>query len=275
MKELNLRLISSLVLLVIGFIMIISNDFVFLLISQSIYFLCLWEYLRLVKFKTTNYDLDYINPNFLLTRTKINYKNFILIIFLLISNIFFYFDFIFTSFFILGICISFFKKFNKDYLFFFGLLYILIPFYFLIYLRTLPDFHIYITFIIFFSFLVDAFAYFFGKKIGGLKLAPSISPNKTISGFIGGIIMPTVICLFLFNKNNLFYDIILNSLLFSITVQIGDLIESKLKRVCGVKDCSNIIPGHGGLLDRLDGILLFLILISLFQILDYNLFFIS
>ena len=89
MKELNLRLISSLVLLVIGFIMIISNDFVFLLISQSIYFLCLWEYLRLVKFKTTNYDLDYINPNFLLTRTKIDYKNFILIIFLLISNIFF------------------------------------------------------------------------------------------------------------------------------------------------------------------------------------------
>ena len=101
---------------------------------------------------------------------------------------------------------------------------------------------------------MDAFAYFFGKKMGGLKLAPSISPNKTISGFIGGIIMPTVICLFLFNKNNLFYDIILNSFLFSITVQIGDLIESKLKRVCGVKDCSNIIPGHGGLLDRLDGI---------------------
>ena len=73
----------------------------------------------------------------------------------------------------------------------------------------------------------------------------------------------------------LYNEIIFYSILFSIIIQIGDLIESKFKRICGVKDSSNIIPGHGGLLDRFDGIFLFLILISLLTILDYNLFFIS
>ena len=122
---------------------------------------------------------------------------------------------------------------------------------------------------------VDTFAYFLGKKIGGKKLAPLISPNKTISGTLGGIFMPTLICVLVFYENDSLLNISIFSILFSVVVQIGDLIESKLKRICGVKDSSNIIPGHGGVLDRFDGIFLFVILISLLTILDYNLFFIS
>ena len=111
------------------------------------------------------------------------------------------------------------------------------------------------------------------KNLEEKKLAPSVSPNKTISGFIGGILTPCIVSLLLFYNNNNFFEILIFSILFSVTVQSGDLIQSKFKRYCGVKDCSNIIPGHGGMLDRLDGIFLFLILISLFVILDYNLFF--
>ena len=105
-----------------------------------------------------------------------------------------------------------------------------------------------------------------------MKLASSISPNKTIAGFIAGIMVPTIICIFIYNHKDIF-NVALFSIIFSITFQLGDLIESKFKRICKVKDSSNIIPGHGGALDRLfDGIFLFLILISLFIILDYNLF---
>ena len=165
---------------------------------------------------------------------------------------------------------------NKENLLFsFGIVYISTPFYLLIYLSALSDFKVYISFVILFSLLVDTFAYIFGSKIGGIKLAPLISPNKTISGALGGIFIPTLICVIIFYEKDLLSRIIFNSILFSIVIQIGDLLESKFKRICGVKDSSNIIPGHGGLLDRFDGIFLFLILISLLTILDYNLFFIS
>ena len=145
----------------------------------------------------------------------------------------------------------------------------------MIYLSTLSDFKVYILFVIFFSLLVDTFAYLLGSRIGGRKLAPLISPNKTISGALGGIFIPTLVCVIIFYEKDLLLNIIFFSILFSCTIQSGDLLESKFKRICGVKDSSNIIPGHGGLLDRFDGIFLFLILISLLTILDYNLFFIS
>lgn len=256
--------------------MIATNDFIFLLIVQSFYLLSLWEYLRLMKFRNLDFDENNITSNFLLSKTKVSLKNFLLILLLIISCIFFYFNFFTISFILFSFCIYSLIILNKENLLFtIGIIYISLPFYLLIYLNTLDDFKVYISFIIFFSLLVDSFAYFFGKRIGGKKLALSISPNKTISGALGGIFIPTLICMVIFYERDLLLNIIFYSILFSIILQIGDLIESKFKRICGVKDSSNIIPGHGGLLDRFDGIFLFLILISLLTILDYNLFFIS
>jgi phosphatidate cytidylyltransferase len=136
-----------------------------------------------------------------------------------------------------------------------GFFYIAIPVYSVIKLRN------YNVEILFWMFAViwstDIFAFFAGKTLGGAKIAPTISPNKTWSGLIGGILASMIIGFlssFMFAGGTLFF--ILLSGLLSIIEQLSDLLESKFKRIFGVKDSGNIIPGHGGILDRLDGMML-------------------
>lgn len=275
MSELTLRFLSSIFLILAGVCLFLGSNILFILIVQLFYLLTLWEYFRLIKFFSFNPSVSSKYSNFFLSRTKIDYKNFIIIFIFLISNLVFYFNLFYVSALLFFVGFFLFLKQNGNNPFFLiGLIYISLPFLLLIFLKTLTIFEVCISFIILFSLFVDTSAFFIGKKFGGKKLAPSVSPNKTISGFIGGILTPCIVSLLLFYNNNNFFEILIFSILFSVTVQSGDLIQSKFKRYCGVKDCSNIIPGHGGMLDRLDGIFLFLILISLFVILDYNLFFI-
>jgi phosphatidate cytidylyltransferase len=103
---------------------------------------------------------------------------------------------------------------------------------------------------------VDIFAYAFGRVIGGPKIAPKISPNKTWAGLLGGSVGASAIFIYngSSNVNDIQMAIIIGSI-FAIVAQAGDFFESWVKRTCGVKDSSNIIPGHGGLLDRIDGLL--------------------
>ncbi|MCY3725906.1 MAG: phosphatidate cytidylyltransferase [Rhodobacteraceae bacterium] len=119
----------------------------------------------------------------------------------------------------------------------------------------------------------DAGGYFVGKLIGGPKLFPSISPNKTWSGTIGGWVMAIII---LSGFNYFWRDelptiyLILYALAISVFSQLGDLSISSLKRKAGVKDSSNLLPGHGGFLDRFDGfvgagVLIFFLTIMNFQ----------
>ena len=124
--------------------------------------------------------------------------------------------------------------------------------------------------ILMFAFLIpiftDTFAYVTGGLIGGKKLAPKISPNKTISGAVGGLlwcVLLSVVVYFILNSiqststilNDLgisLWKIIVIVGISSIVSQIGDLFESWLKRSAGVKDSGNLLPGHGGVLDRFD-----------------------
>ncbi|MCK5683551.1 phosphatidate cytidylyltransferase [bacterium] len=105
----------------------------------------------------------------------------------------------------------------------------------------------------------DTGAFYGGKFFGKNALSPNISPNKTIEGSIGGIIVSTVVG-FIFSAI-FFRDFSLSSLLIpaslmlAIAGQAGDLFESALKRASGVKDSGAILPGHGGMLDRIDGLL--------------------
>jgi phosphatidate cytidylyltransferase len=103
--------------------------------------------------------------------------------------------------------------------------------------------------------LADSAAYFAGKKFGNRKLAPNVSPGKTWEGVIGALIAVTfygaIIC-YVFAID--VYLIIFLWLLVALSI-IGDLLESLLKRQAGVKDSSDLLPGHGGVLDRIDGVL--------------------
>jgi len=104
------------------------------------------------------------------------------------------------------------------------------------------------------SWGTDTFAYFTGRFFGKRQLFPRVSPKKTIEGGIGGIIgsvLINYIFVYFFLKEILAVIIII-SLLGSILSQIGDLIASKIKRTCHIKDFGNLLPGHGGVLDRFD-----------------------
>jgi phosphatidate cytidylyltransferase len=102
---------------------------------------------------------------------------------------------------------------------------------------------------------VDTFAYLVGKYFGKRKLIPEISPKKTVEGAIGGVAGGVIVSSIIGEYLGIFEVSLLTAFsLFVLTLisQIGDLIESYIKRVFGIKDSGTIIPGHGGLLDRLD-----------------------
>lgn len=105
----------------------------------------------------------------------------------------------------------------------------------------------------------DSFAYYTGKMLGRHKLAPAISPGKTIEGLLGGlfgsILGAIIVCLWFFPGYSLVKISTLTVFLSMIGV-MGDLTESMIKRTMGVKDSGNILPGHGGVLDRLDSLMI-------------------
>ena len=118
-----------------------------------------------------------------------------------------------------------------------------------------PSFFLYIISICFFT---DIGGYVFGKIIGGKKLS-KISPNKTISGTVGSFMMSIVPYILILNFNYLDLDHNFNNIIFCLFVslisQLGDLFVSFIKRKAKIKDTGNLLPGHGGVLDRLDGII--------------------
>lgn len=110
---------------------------------------------------------------------------------------------------------------------------------------------------LFSTFAVDTVAYFAGRAWGRHKLAPAISPGKTWEGAIGGMVgaIATAIALAMILSIDIGYGkVIVIGLSIGIFAQLGDLVESKLKRSMGVKEAGKLIPGHGGILDRLDSI---------------------
>ena len=109
------------------------------------------------------------------------------------------------------------------------------------------------------SVVTDAFAFFAGKVLGRNKIFPIISPNKTLEGTIGGIVSSVVInslmVTLIFQKSLKTYDVIMLSLMIficAVAAVFGDLLISFIKRQANLKDTGSLIPGHGGLLDRID-----------------------
>jgi phosphatidate cytidylyltransferase len=149
------------------------------------------------------------------------------------------------------------KIFNKkNFIYIFGLIILLVFFLSLIKIYNLQEYNLKFLWLILLAWLTDIGGYIFGKSFGGPKLI-KISPNKTWSGAFGSIILSQFAFLIFFldpnyklNDNIFFYQ-----LLLSIIGQFGDILMSFIKRVNNKKDTSNFIPGHGGFLDRVDGLI--------------------
>lgn len=115
----------------------------------------------------------------------------------------------------------------------------------------------------------DIFGYFAGRAFGGPKFWPSLSPKKTWSGTIAGWVAAFAIGYYFWTITDAGRDLLWISVLLSFSSQMGDIAESAIKRRMGVKDSSNLIPGHGGLLDRFDGLLgasLYMLIVAQFVV---------
>lgn len=134
-----------------------------------------------------------------------------------------------------------------------GFFYALLPALALLWIRERAGIDLLLwTFIVTWS--TDIGAYFAGRSFGRRKLAPRISPGKTVEGLIGGVVAATILGGLWVAEAGLARPLFLCAPLFAIAAQSGDLFESSMKRRAGVKDSGAWLPGHGGVLDRLDGL---------------------
>ncbi|MCK9162517.1 MAG: phosphatidate cytidylyltransferase [Arcobacter butzleri] len=160
-------------------------------------------------------------------------------------------DLAFVSFVLFASILAYKQEFDKRL--FIPLLYPLVPFLFILAL-----YFDYGMLVLFWLLLIvagtDVGAYFVGRKFGKTKFAPS-SPNKTIEGVIGGVVVGTLLSLLMLFLDLSIWKVLLISLITSIASVYGDLFESYLKREANVKDSGDLFPGHGGVLDRVDGYL--------------------
>ncbi|MCG9596629.1 phosphatidate cytidylyltransferase [Vibrio sp. Isolate25] len=115
-----------------------------------------------------------------------------------------------------------------------------------------------VLFVCFIVWAADSGAYFAGKSFGKRKMAPHVSPNKTIEGLVGGVVTAIIVGWATANWFEIEFSspiaMVMITLVTVVISVLGDLVESMFKRVSGIKDSSNIIPGHGGVLDRIDSL---------------------
>jgi phosphatidate cytidylyltransferase len=141
-----------------------------------------------------------------------------------------------------------------------GIVYIPISLSLLIFMKEFDQGNLWIIWLLIVIFSNDTGAFYGGKFFGKNALSPNISPNKTIEGSIGGIITSLIVgfvfSVIFFKDFSLSFLMIPASFMLAITGQIGDLFESAMKRASNIKDSGSILPGHGGMLDRIDGLLL-------------------
>ena len=139
-----------------------------------------------------------------------------------------------------------------------GPVYVCLPIAMLIMIDMQPNGNLWIFFLLAVIFTNDTGAFYLGKLFGKHKLYKAISPNKTWEGAFGGLICAFIITPVFLNflpVHHLDFNIYMLVFLLSMFAQVGDLAESMLKRIHGIKDSGKILPGHGGLLDRIDGLL--------------------
>ena len=254
------RIISAIVIALIAIPFIILGNIPFACFMVIIGEMCLYEFLQFRKkipiiIKIITYLLlcitilkDLLNIN--LDKLLYIYLLLYLSIFLFINNNYHYKD----AFYLIGLSLFIGFTFSK---------------FILIRNQSLNLF----LYLIIIAIITDSFALFIGRKFGKNKLAPDISPNKTIEGLGGGVligtVIPSIFYLVFVNEIKNILIVFIITLFLSLIGELGDLIKSTIKRYEKVKDFSNLIPGHGGIMDRVDSVM-FIVLMYTFII---NLFF--
>ncbi len=155
------------------------------------------------------------------------------------------------------------------------LFYVVIPFALVIFISSLKKGDL-LMLVVFTNFFNDIFAYFMGKVFGSRKFFEFISPNKTLEGFIGGVVGGVLGGLFWAYFSNLYlvldlYKLVVLIILVSLMAPFGDLFASFIKRSFELKEVSNVIPGHGGVLDRFDSFIFSIYVFSFIFFLFFNL----
>ena len=136
-----------------------------------------------------------------------------------------------------------------------GIFYVFVPVMALIFLRQQqPGGFLLAFWTLSLVWATDIGAYFAGRSIGGPKLAPKVSPSKTWAGLGGGVLAALILGFVLHRFSGLPIQLAAASGLLAVAAQLGDLLESAMKRRAGVKDSGTLLPGHGGVMDRLDGV---------------------
>ena len=250
MKESIIRTISGLLYIAILVVSIISSEFIFISLFFLLGFICLLELEKLLRLKS--YALYGVHIIFFILFSYYKFEPNAIILLLCITifvNLFLIKDLLFIR------TIPVFEK--KKY--------VILIFYLIasmVFLTLIPTYNgtfnqELIVGIFALIWINDTFAYITGKNFGRNKLYERISPNKTIEGFIGGLVFSIIggYAIFYITDYRDFTFWLGLAIILSIFGTLGDLIQSKFKRQAGVKDSGNLMPGHGGLYDRLDSII--------------------
>jgi phosphatidate cytidylyltransferase len=250
MRESIIRAISGLLYISILVVSIFTSEFIFISLFFLIGFVCLLELEKLLRLKS--YALYAVHALFFILFSYIKFDanaTLVLLCITIFVNLFLVKDLLFIK------KIPVFEK--KKYIIL--IFYLISSMVFLTLIPTYsgtfrPELIVGVFVLIWTN---DTFAYIVGKNFGKNKLYEQISPNKTIEGFIGGVIFSGIAGYFIYYFTHYldFQSWLGMAIILSIFGTLGDLIQSKFKRQAGVKDSGKLMPGHGGLFDRLDSII--------------------
>lgn len=250
MRHLLRRSLSGIIYVLIFISAILLSKESYIVLVTICGFLCIWEFTKMISLKNYAAYIFYAFVLFLMIQRQNSYATLLVLAVTLFSSLFLVYQ-------------LFAKKqitFSNDrsklgvtirYVIFSMCFLVLLPFH-------KNSFHPYLMIsILSIIWINDSFAFLVGKNFGSRKLFPSVSPRKTVEGFLGGLTF-SLLAAFLISKLNFDFSVLdwlVIGLIVSVVGTIGDLVESKFKRQAKIKDSGTIMPGHGGILDRLDSLL--------------------
>ncbi len=250
MRHLLRRSLSGIIYVLIFISAILLSKESYIVLITICGFLCIWEFTKMISLKNYAAYIFYAFVLFLMIQRQDSYATLLVLAVTLLSSLFLVYQ-------------LFAKKqitFSNDrsklgvtirYVIFSMCFLVLLPFH-------KNSFHPYLMIsILSIIWINDSFAFLVGKNFGSRKLFPSVSPRKTVEGFLGGLTF-SLLAAFLISRLNFDFSVLnwlIIGLIVSVVGTIGDLVESKFKRQAKIKDSGTIMPGHGGILDRLDSLL--------------------